>query len=91
MNAPLQTQMKTPRAAPVAVSHFSSGLLQRKCACGGSPGIDGECTACRKKRLHRQPASLTGPTSVPSIVHEVLRSPGQPLDTFVAVPTAQEA
>lgn len=54
MNAPLQTQMKTPRAAPVAVSHFSSGLLQRKCACGGSPGIDGECTACRKKQFGLQ-------------------------------------
>lgn len=26
-------------------------MLQRKCACGGSPGLDGECGACRRKRL----------------------------------------
>ena len=26
-------------------------LLQRKCACGGSPGPSGECAECRKKRL----------------------------------------
>ncbi|HEY2574338.1 MAG TPA: DUF4157 domain-containing protein, partial [Verrucomicrobiaceae bacterium] len=26
-------------------------LLQRKCACGGTPGLSGECEECRKKRL----------------------------------------
>lgn len=26
-------------------------LLQRKCACGGSPGADRECEECRKKKL----------------------------------------
>jgi hypothetical protein len=25
--------------------------LQRRCACGGTPGPDGECAACRQKRL----------------------------------------
>lgn len=54
--------------------------LQRKCACGSTPGLDGECVACRKTRLQRQPARQDEPTSVPSIVHDVLRSPGQPLD-----------
>src|SRR5215213_10468526 len=29
------------------------GLLQRKCACGGTPGIDGECAECRKSRPQR--------------------------------------
>ncbi len=60
------------------------GLLQRKCACGGTPGPSGECEACRKKRLQRksnQPSSSNSHQSeVPPIVHEVLRSPGQPLD-----------
>jgi hypothetical protein len=28
-----------------------SNLLQRKCACGGTPGPSGECESCRKKRL----------------------------------------
>jgi hypothetical protein len=31
-----------------------SGLLQRKCACGGTPGPTGECEECRKKRLSLQ-------------------------------------
>lgn len=33
-------------------------LLQRKCACGGSPGIDGICEQCRSQRLSLQQSSL---------------------------------
>ncbi|BCR24619.1 eCIS core domain-containing protein [Aquipseudomonas alcaligenes] len=36
----------TPSAQPAA-SHL---LLQRKCACGGSAGMDSECESCRKKK-----------------------------------------
>lgn len=57
-----------------------NALLQRKCACGGTPGPSGECAECRNKRLQRK-ATRTGPSTVPPIVDEVLRSPGQPLDT----------
>lgn len=33
----------------------SSGLLQRKCACGGAAGMTGECETCsRKKRFGLQ-------------------------------------
>jgi hypothetical protein len=28
-------------------------LVLRRCACGGSPGLDGECPACRARRLQR--------------------------------------
>ena len=58
-----------------------SNLLQRKCACGGTPGLDGECAECRRKRLTTQRRSLdqSGPSIVPSVVHDVLHSPGQPL------------
>jgi Domain of unknown function (DUF4157)/Putative peptidoglycan binding domain len=61
---------------------LSNHGLQRKCACGGTPGPTGECDACRKKRLslQRRSANSHGPTDAPPIVHEVLRSPGQPLD-----------
>jgi len=55
------------------------GLLQRKCACEGT---DHPCEECGKKRLalqHRA-ARQAAPTEVPPIVHEVLRSPGNPLD-----------
>lgn len=31
-----------------------NGLLQRKCACGGSPGVDGMCDKCRDQRLSSQ-------------------------------------
>jgi outer membrane protein OmpA-like peptidoglycan-associated protein len=58
---------------PTASSH---GILQR---C--SNGV--ECEECRKKRessLQRAAVNATPTNSVPPIVHEVLRSPGQPLD-----------
>jgi hypothetical protein len=32
-----------------------NGLAQRKCACGGPPGLSGECSECRSKRLIGQP------------------------------------
>ena len=57
--------------------------LQRKCACGGTPGPTGECVECRKKRLQRkgQRSNETrSDSSVPPIVDEVLRSSGRPLD-----------
>jgi len=61
-----------------------NGLLQRKCACGGTPGSTGECEACRKKKLQRKAAERSTlnrrQSEVPAIVHEVLHSQGQPLD-----------
>src|SRR5215213_6339677 len=52
------------------------GLLQRKCACGGTPGVDGLCAECRSKRLSA-PAERS---EAPPIVREVLGSPGRSLD-----------
>src|SRR5215218_3364477 len=80
MSPRLQTREKpapTPSSTPVRTD-----LLQRKCACGGTPGPDGECAGCRQKRLswQRRTMEQTEPATVPSIVHDVLRSPGQPLD-----------
>lgn len=88
MGAPVKTQI---HAAPkVAVSSGHGNLLQRQCACGGTPGPSGECEACRQKRetgmLQRastQPRAAAfspHPSEAPPIVHDVLRSPGQPLD-----------
>lgn len=56
-------------------------LLHRKCDCGGTPGLDGECAECRKKRLQRRATHDATPDIAPPIVHEVLRALGQPLDT----------
>jgi GH24 family phage-related lysozyme (muramidase) len=80
MNATLQTQGKvSPR---LSAGSARTGILQRKCACGRTPGLDGECAECRNKRLtmQRRPTNLAEPSTVPPIVYEVLRSPGQPLD-----------
>jgi hypothetical protein len=60
-----------------------TALLQRKCACGGTPGPDGECAECRKKRLQRKATNQAEPPAVPPIVSEVLRSPGEPLDSNI--------
>ena len=57
-------------------------LLQRRCACGGTPGPDGECADCKRKRLQRSAAGA-GPAVAPPVVHDVLRSPGRPLEPDV--------
>ncbi|MCI0698648.1 DUF4157 domain-containing protein [candidate division KSB1 bacterium] len=59
-----------------------SGLPQRKCACGNSAGLDGECKACRNTRLsvQRRDASETELATVPRVVHEASQSSGHPLD-----------
>lgn len=59
----------------------SAPILQRKCACGNHTVAGGECAECRKKRLQRKATNHSEPEVVPPIVHEVLRSPGQPLDS----------
>jgi hypothetical protein len=73
-----------PAKSPV--SPFLSerrGILQRKCACGGSPGLDDKCDECRQNEMGLQRLAVTPAASnaAPRIVHDVLRSPGQPLDT----------
>ena len=90
MKAPLQTRPKTSSTAHPTFAPFQRGLLQRKCACGGTPGPSGDCETCRAKKMQRRsenlnPSSISHPPSsvseVPPIVHEVIRSPGQPLDS----------
>jgi hypothetical protein len=73
-------QSRTKPASPTAAAPAVPALLQRKCACGGIPGVEGECSECQKKKLQRKPQSGGAVPAVPSIVHDVLRSPGQSLD-----------
>jgi Domain of unknown function (DUF4157) len=51
-------------------------LLQRKCACGD--GSDERCESCQLSR--KAESAAAGPARLPSIVGEVLGSPGRPLD-----------
>src|SRR5262249_15674792 len=50
---------KKPGASPISSSlrlPRSGNLLQRKCNCGGTPGVDGEGEEGRRKRLQREGA-----------------------------------
>lgn len=74
-------QRTTTQALEKTTTSLKPGnLLQRKCACGNHTVAGGECAACRKKRLQRKATSHSQPETAPPTVHEVLRSPGQPLD-----------
>jgi len=53
-----------------------NAVLQRKCACGG------KCDDCAKKQnLQRRQSNGPEPNRVPAVVHQVLGSQGQPLDS----------
>jgi len=83
MSTQLEAQTKALAISTPSFTPTRTFLLQRKCACGGTPGVDGECAECRSKRLalERRSPSQTGLSTVPPIVHNVLRSPGQPLES----------
>jgi outer membrane protein OmpA-like peptidoglycan-associated protein len=72
----------TANVAFVPSESVRSPVVQRRCACGGSSGPDGECAACKAKRLQRQAAAGAGGghAKAPPSVHTVLRGSGQPLD-----------
>src|SRR5258708_17607351 len=66
----------------VTTTTTKGGLLQRKCAgCGQHSTAGEECQECGKSKLQRRSANYAEPPQVPSVVHDVLRSSGQPLDT----------
>ncbi len=81
MNGQLHTQLKMPGMLPGTL--VPSLQLQRKCACGQHTIAGGECEECRQKRegvLQRSAISAAPTNGVPPVVHDVLNSPGQPLD-----------
>lgn len=55
-------------------------VLQRKCACDGSGGDCAQCDEKKESTLQRRAANHAEPNGIPPIVHEVLGSPGRPLD-----------
>ncbi|MCL4266862.1 MAG: DUF4157 domain-containing protein [Anaerolineae bacterium] len=77
----MNRQQVTEHKAVIPASNLrQAGKLQRKCACGQHTVAGGECAECRRKRLQRKAVDYGEETAVPPIVHEVLRSPGRPLD-----------
>ena len=81
-------QAATPVAATAVLSPpVEAPVLQRKCDCGNHTIAGGECDSCKKEKesggghtLQRAATSCGAGDEVPSIVHDVLSSPGQPLD-----------
>lgn len=73
----LASNKKTMSFTPVPNS-----IVQRKCACGTGTSSTGTCEQCSKKKgmLQRKASFQQEPPSVPPNVHDVLQSPGQPLD-----------
>lgn len=69
------------RTAKSAPSSTTASVLQRKCDCG-QHAAGGECTDCEKKKmpLQRKSNGIARSALAPPIVHDVLRSPGRPLD-----------
>jgi hypothetical protein len=76
---------KSPQSTTSTCTSIRRGILQRKCACGQHTAPGSECEECRQKRegtmqraaVNSVPVNENG---VLPIVHEVLSSPGQPLD-----------
>jgi hypothetical protein len=80
----MSTRAVTPAvAASVAVlTPLQRPMLQRTCDCGQHTG-GGECEDCKKKKkmpLQRYANGSDAPAIAPPIVHDVLHSPGQPLE-----------
>jgi hypothetical protein len=61
------------------LSPSPTSVIRRQCSCGSNAG--GECDACKKEKEETvlRKAAGAAPAAVPGIVHQVLRSPGQPL------------
>lgn len=74
-------------AAPRARASAPQGrFLQRKCACGTHTIGGGECGDCGKRRKLQRRAEQAGShafdeAGAPESVHEVLNTPGRPLDS----------
>jgi hypothetical protein len=80
-NPPILTDQKI---AWLGLTGGESGAILRRCSCHKSGGD--ECEECKAgaKSLHRSASGLATASAgavAPPIVHDVLRTPGQPLDT----------
>jgi len=76
------TVMRGGRASSATPALPAISRLQR-CSCGGSRSGGGLCPECAKKQkeeMQRSASGAGGVDTAPPIVHDVLRSAGQPLD-----------
>jgi len=71
-------QHASTKIGPASSTAVASPVLRRKCACGNH-AVGGECESC-KQRLRRKGGVGESLHAVPGIVHDVLSTPGLPLD-----------
>lgn len=72
---------ESPAGEAVSASEVRADV-QRKCACGDSSGSCAECDEEKKEeKVQRSAESSASISHTPPLVDEVIRSPGQPLDT----------
>lgn len=79
----MSIQLKIQTKPASSFTPAQSVVLQRQCACGQHTVASGECEECLQKRegtLQRAAINSASTNAVPPIVHDVLNSPGQPLD-----------
>jgi hypothetical protein len=88
VSAPVRkAQQASPASSQPSPSPGQEPLLRRKFACGGGVGSSDDGGEYRPKQLQRKRAASSWPRShhslAPPIVHEVLHTPGRPLDSGV--------
>jgi hypothetical protein len=79
----IHSQHRTNSILPQSSMATQTEFLQRKCACGSHTIAGDKCDDCKNKKnvLQRKPSNISEHSEVPPIIHEVLNSSGQPLDT----------
>jgi len=67
---------------PTPANAVNAGLLQRQCTCGQHTVAGAKCEACsdQAQAMRGRFDAAPQPSIAPPIVHDVLRSPGRPLD-----------
>lgn len=76
-----QSRYQINSSSPQSSAAVQTGILQRKCGCGTYTSVDkGGEGKNENGLLQRKSSSESKDTKAPQIVHDVLNSPGQPLD-----------
>ena len=73
-------RMPDPSVSPKSITRPALTVRVQRCSCGKSASVSGECEECKAMRLQRTSTVVFRSTNAPPIVHDVLSSPGQPLD-----------